>query len=62
VLRVAACGKSNKDIAALYHISEATVKIHMTHVIEKLKVNIRTEAVNVALKRGLIRVELADIA
>ena len=55
VIRAVANGKSNKEIAAGLVISEATVKLHVTHILEKLKVSGRTEAINVAVRRGLVR-------
>jgi|SRR6267142_251077 len=54
VLRAIAAGKSNKEIGVALNITEATVKVHVTHVLEKLKVSGRTEAIGVALKRGLV--------
>lgn len=57
VLRAVALGKSNKEIGCVFNISEATVKVHMTHIFEKLKVTGRTEAINVAVKRGLVRMD-----
>jgi two-component system, NarL family, response regulator len=57
VLHALAAGKGNKEIGSLLNISEATVKVHMTHILEKLKVTGRTEAINVAAKRGLIRLD-----
>lgn len=48
-------GRSNKEIGALFDISEATVKVHMTHILEKLCVSSRAEAINVATVRGLVR-------
>jgi two-component system NarL family response regulator len=57
VLRAVTLGKSNKEIGVVYNISEGTVKVHMTHIFEKLKVTGRTEAINVAVKRGLVRIE-----
>ena len=57
VLRAVASGKSNKEIGVVFNISEATVKVHVTHILEKLKVTGRTEAINVAVKRGLVRIE-----
>lgn len=57
VLRAVAAGKSNKEIGNGFNISEATVKVHMTHILEKLKVTGRTEAINVALRRGLVHIE-----
>jgi DNA-binding NarL/FixJ family response regulator len=55
VLEALSIGKSNKEIGALFDISEATVKVHMTHILEKLRVSSRTEAINVAVGRGLVR-------
>src|SRR5438477_3459089 len=46
VLQALASGKSNKEIGVAYNISEATVKVHVTHILEKLKVSGRTEAIN----------------
>jgi DNA-binding NarL/FixJ family response regulator len=39
----------------LSDISESTVKVRVTHILEKLNVTGRTEAINVALKRGLVQ-------
>jgi DNA-binding NarL/FixJ family response regulator len=50
-------GRSNKEIGTLFDISEATVKVHMTHILEKLHVSSRTEAINAAAGRGLVRLE-----
>lgn len=55
VMRALTAGKSNKEIGAALDISEATVKVHVTHILEKLKVTGRTEAINVALGRGIVR-------
>ena len=57
VLRTVVLGKSNKEIGVAYNISEGTVKVHMTHILEKLKATGRTEAINVAIKRGLVRID-----
>jgi two-component system, NarL family, response regulator len=54
VLRHMSAGASNKEIARLTSITEGTVKFHVTAVMAKLAVKRRTEAVAVALKRGLI--------
>jgi two-component system NarL family response regulator len=61
VLGLVAEGKSNKEIGVACDISEATVKVHMTHILEKLKVTGRAEAINVAVKKGLVRLEAAAI-
>ena len=50
-------GKSNKEIGATLNISEATVKVHMTHILEKLRVAGRTEAIHVAVNRGLVKMD-----
>lgn len=54
VLQLMAEGKSNKEIGAALFISEGTVKTHVNSIHEKLRVSDRTEAVIVALKRGII--------
>ena len=54
-LRLIADGKSNKDIASELGISERTVKTHLGHLFEKLGVTSRTEAVKIATRRGLVR-------
>jgi DNA-binding NarL/FixJ family response regulator len=55
VLQLMAEGKSNKEIGAALFISEGTVKTHVNSIHEKLSVRDRTEAVIVALKRGIIQ-------
>lgn len=62
VMRALASGKSNKEIASALDISESTVKVHVTHILEKLNVTGRTEAINVALKRGLVHMDQPDAA
>jgi len=54
-LRLIADGKSNKEIASELGISERTVKTHLGHLFEKLGVTSRTEAVKIATRRGLVR-------
>jgi DNA-binding NarL/FixJ family response regulator len=54
VLRAVVSGKSNKEVGSALDISEATVKVHMTHLMEKLNVAGRTEAITEAIKRGLV--------
>jgi DNA-binding NarL/FixJ family response regulator len=56
-LRLMADGKSNKEIANTLSISERTVKTHLGHLFEKLGVTSRTEAIKVATRRGLVRME-----
>lgn len=54
VLERVAAGKANKTIASELSISEDTVKAHLRNVFAKLDVSDRTQAVTVALKRGII--------
>jgi two-component system NarL family response regulator len=56
-LRLMADGHSNKEIASALAISERTVKTHLGHLFEKLGVTSRTEAVRVATRRGLVRLD-----
>jgi two-component system NarL family response regulator len=56
-LRLLADGKANKEIANELDISERTVKTHLAHLFEKLGATSRTEAVKVATRRGLVRLE-----
>ena len=55
VLRLMARGSANKNIAAILSISESTVKTHVGNIFQKLDVNHRTEAVTVALQKGIIK-------
>src|SRR5688572_8416935 len=54
VLQLAADGLSNKEIAARLAISEKTAKNHTANIFSKLQVNDRTQAVVLALRRGLV--------
>jgi two-component system NarL family response regulator len=56
-LRLMADGKANKEIASALGISERTVKTHLGHLFEKLGVTSRTEAIKIATRRGLVRLE-----
>jgi two-component system NarL family response regulator len=56
-LRLMADGKANKEIATDLSISERTVKTHLGHLFEKLGVTSRTEAIKVATRRGLVRLQ-----
>jgi two-component system NarL family response regulator len=56
-LQLMADGKANKEIASELGISERTVKTHLGHLFEKLGVTSRTEAIGVATRRGLVRLE-----
>jgi DNA-binding NarL/FixJ family response regulator len=54
VLRLLAEGKVNKEIAAALIISERTVKFHVSSILGKLGAGNRTEAVRLAVQRGLV--------
>ncbi|MEM7798561.1 MAG: response regulator transcription factor [Chloroflexota bacterium] len=54
VLHEIVAGKSNREIGQALSISEGTVKVHVNSLLGKLGVSDRTQAVTVALKRGLV--------
>ena len=54
VLRLIADGNANKQIADRLSISEETVKSRVKNILSKLGANDRTQAVTIALKRGII--------
>jgi DNA-binding NarL/FixJ family response regulator len=54
ILTRIAQGKSNKEIAAELALAEITVKMRVSHILEQLDVNDRTQAVVAALQRGLL--------
>src|SRR4029078_5823662 len=56
-LKLLADGKANKEIASELDISERNVKTHLGHLFEKLGPRSRTEAVRVATRRGLVRLD-----
>jgi DNA-binding NarL/FixJ family response regulator len=55
VLKYLAEGNRNKDIGERLFISEETVKVHIKHIMEKLGANDRTQAVAIAIRRGIIQ-------
>jgi len=57
VLRLLAAGNSNREIGDALGISDGTVKIHVTHLLAKLGVTSRAEAIATALRRGLVRID-----
>ena len=57
VLNLVGRGMSNREIAAVIGRTEATVKAHVLHILQKLDVADRTQAVTVAIRRGIIHVE-----
>jgi len=57
VLRQLMLGKSNKEIGEALFISEETVKTHVGHLLSKLQVDNRTQAIVAAIKRGLVSLD-----
>jgi DNA-binding NarL/FixJ family response regulator len=57
VLQLVAQGRTNKEIGAVLRIAEDTVKVHLGNTFRKLNVLDRTQAVVVAAKRGIIRLD-----
>lgn len=57
VLRLVAKGLRNRDIARVIGRTTGTVKSHLKNILEKLGVEDRTEAVTIALQRGIIHLE-----
>jgi DNA-binding NarL/FixJ family response regulator len=55
VLSHIAGGNRNRDIAEQLFISEETVKVHVKHIMEKLGASDRTQAVAIAVRRGIIQ-------
>ena len=59
VLRLVAQGKTNKEIANVFLISEKTVKNHIRSIFQRLGVYDRTQAAMEALKKGIIDLDLS---
>jgi two-component system NarL family response regulator len=57
VLRLLVSGRRNREIAGALLIAEGTVKLHVSSILGKLGAADRTEAVTVALQRGIIRLD-----
>jgi DNA-binding NarL/FixJ family response regulator len=55
VLRQVVAGHRNRDIGEHLFISEETVKTHLKHILEKLGARDRTQAVAIAVRRGIIQ-------
>ncbi len=60
VLRLMARGQSNKQIARSLHISEKTVKTHVSNILSKLGVQSRTQATLYAIRIGIVSANAAD--
>ncbi|MCF3648200.1 response regulator [Synoicihabitans lomoniglobus] len=57
VLALISTGQSNKEIGNALGVTEGTIKLHVTNIFSKLEVNSRTEALVVAVQRGIIDIE-----
>ncbi|MDZ4803021.1 MAG: response regulator transcription factor [Bryobacteraceae bacterium] len=57
VLELLTGGMSNRDIGERLGIAEKTVRIHMTHIFDKMGVEDRTQAVLAAIQRGLVHLK-----
>ena len=54
IAKLIVAGKTNKEIGASLRITEGTVKVHIRHVLKKLGAGGRTEAIRIALERGIV--------
>jgi two-component system, NarL family, response regulator len=54
ILRLMARGNSNKEIGSFLDVTEGTVKVHVNHILAKLGVTGRVEAIMEAARRGLV--------
>ncbi|WP_432988363.1 response regulator [Dactylosporangium sp. CA-233914] len=55
VLQLVADGASNREVARLLFVSEASIKTHLQHIYDKLGVRDRAAAVGEGYRRGLLR-------
>ncbi|MGC1595410.1 MAG: response regulator transcription factor, partial [Candidatus Acidiferrales bacterium] len=55
VLGLMVAGKSNKEIGSSLDVTEGTVKVHVNHILSKLGVSGRVEAIMVAVRRGFVQ-------
>jgi two-component system, NarL family, response regulator LiaR len=54
VVRLVAEGRTNREIAETFVISEKTVKTHISHVLAKLELKDRTQLAIFAIREGLV--------
>src|SRR6185369_12995953 len=61
VLRLVARGLNNADIAERFHLSEGTVRNHISAILAKLNVSDRTQAAVIAIQHGIADVGRASV-
>jgi len=54
IMKLVVAGKSNKEIGVALGVTEGTIKVHAGHVFKKLGASGRTEAIRIALERGVV--------
>jgi DNA-binding NarL/FixJ family response regulator len=54
IIKSLAAGKTNKEIGVSLRITEGTVKVHVRLVFKKLGAGGRTQAIRIALERGIV--------
>ena len=52
-------GRRNREIGEMLDITEGTVKLHVSSILGKLGADDRTEAVTVALQRGIVQLAMS---
>jgi DNA-binding NarL/FixJ family response regulator len=57
VLRLLVSGRRNREVATALEITEGTVKLHVSSILAKLGADDRTEAVTIALQRGIVQLD-----
>jgi DNA-binding NarL/FixJ family response regulator len=57
VMKLVAAGRRDKEIAVALSIRTHTVRVHMKNIFTKLDVSDRTEAMSVAIRRGIIHID-----
>jgi len=57
VLQLVAKGMRNKEIGANLNISEETVQGHVKNILSKLQVHDRTQAITIAIRRGILHIQ-----
>lgn len=57
VLHLMAKGRSNPEIATVLGRAESTMKVHVRSILQKLGTDDRTEAVTIAMRRGILHLD-----